>query len=132
MLDNTVHASSVVGTPHYLSPEICTGQPYSSASDVWSFGLIVYEVMARRPPYDPSLNAAAVMAGVMLHGEHPRLPLGDAEGGESVGGRLEALYERCCQYKAADRPGFAEILEELEDICRHFDAEAADGAGIAL
>lgn len=38
------HAETVVGTPYYLSPEICQNRPYSFKSDVWSIGCILYEL----------------------------------------------------------------------------------------
>ena len=37
-------AVSVVGTPLYLSPELCNGEPYNTKSDIWAFGVLVYEV----------------------------------------------------------------------------------------
>jgi serine/threonine protein kinase len=33
-----------IGTPYYLSPEVCEGRPYHMASDVWSLGCILYEM----------------------------------------------------------------------------------------
>ena len=37
-------AMTVVGTPYYMSPEACQSQPYTSKSDVWSLGIILYEL----------------------------------------------------------------------------------------
>tara|TARA_B110000459_G_C16583325_1_gene482430 strand:+ start:823 stop:1602 length:780 start_codon:yes stop_codon:yes gene_type:complete len=37
-------ATTVAGTPYYLSPEVCQNQPYTLKSDVWSFGCVVYEM----------------------------------------------------------------------------------------
>ena len=45
VLANTFDAATtVVGTPFYLSPEICENKPYSFASDIWSFGCVLYEL----------------------------------------------------------------------------------------
>ena len=41
-------ASTMVGTPYYLSPELCRGQRYNSATDIWSMGCILYELVTLR------------------------------------------------------------------------------------
>ena len=43
---STAFARSLVGTPYYLSPELCADMPYRDKSDVWAFGVILYEVRA--------------------------------------------------------------------------------------
>lgn len=45
-------ASTYVGTPYYMSPEICTGEYYSHYSDIWSVGCIIYELAARKVPFE--------------------------------------------------------------------------------
>eukprot|EP00929_Paragymnodinium_shiwhaense_P024327 TRINITY_DN15003_c0_g1_i1.p1 TRINITY_DN15003_c0_g1~~TRINITY_DN15003_c0_g1_i1.p1 ORF type:complete len:525 (-),score=114.26 TRINITY_DN15003_c0_g1_i1:390-1964(-) len=44
--------SMIVGTPYYISPEICTEGLYSFASDVWALGCIFFELMTLRVPFD--------------------------------------------------------------------------------
>lgn len=45
-------AKTVVGTPYYLSPEIIQSQPYSFKSDIWSLGVLLYEMCALMPPFN--------------------------------------------------------------------------------
>eukprot|EP00931_Biecheleriopsis_adriatica_P099241 TRINITY_DN7362_c0_g1_i1.p1 TRINITY_DN7362_c0_g1~~TRINITY_DN7362_c0_g1_i1.p1 ORF type:complete len:472 (+),score=114.08 TRINITY_DN7362_c0_g1_i1:68-1417(+) len=45
-------AQTQIGTPYYLSPEICQGKNYAWSSDIWSMGCILYEMCARQVPFD--------------------------------------------------------------------------------
>lgn len=45
VLENTLdQASTVVGTPYYMSPEVCENKPYTFKSDVWALGCVLYEL----------------------------------------------------------------------------------------
>lgn len=53
VLENTAaFARTTIGTPYYLSPEICQEKPYSFSSDVWALGCILYEMAALKVPFD--------------------------------------------------------------------------------
>jgi NIMA (never in mitosis gene a)-related kinase 1/4/5 len=45
-------ASTSVGTPYYIAPEVCKGQPYNYKADVWSLGCIIYELCSLRRPFE--------------------------------------------------------------------------------
>lgn len=45
-------ASTYVGMPYYMSPEIWAAERYTLHSDIWSPGCVMYELCARRPPFD--------------------------------------------------------------------------------
>ena len=45
-------ATSKVGTPYYLSPEVCEERPYNDKSDIWSLGCILYELCALKHPFE--------------------------------------------------------------------------------
>ncbi|OJD35312.1 nek protein kinase [Diplodia corticola] len=45
-------ASTYVGTPYYMSPEICMSEKYTASSDIWALGCIIYELCAQKPPFD--------------------------------------------------------------------------------
>ena len=62
VLKSTVdNASTIVGTPYYLSPEIIDNKPYNFKSDIWSLGVLLYEMCALKPPFNgQSLHALAL------------------------------------------------------------------------
>ena len=45
-------AHTVVGTPYYLSPELCEEKPYNHKSDIWSLGCVLYELCTFRHPFE--------------------------------------------------------------------------------
>ncbi|KAJ5241961.1 G2-specific protein kinase nimA [Penicillium citrinum] len=45
-------ASTYVGTPFYMSPEICAAEKYTLRSDIWAVGCIMYELCAKEPPFN--------------------------------------------------------------------------------
>merc|ERR1719343_1058275 len=45
-------ARTQIGTPYYLSPEVCQEKPYTWPSDIWAMGCILYELCALKVPFD--------------------------------------------------------------------------------
>ncbi len=45
-------AKTSLGTPYYLSPEICSGKKYGSKSDIWMLGCLLYELCALKRPFE--------------------------------------------------------------------------------
>lgn len=43
--------TSIKGSPVYLSPEIASQQPYNELSDIWSFGIMIFELVCGKPPF---------------------------------------------------------------------------------
>ena len=48
----THFAQTVVGTPHYMAPEVLSSSPYAHAADVWSVGIILFELLTLKRPFD--------------------------------------------------------------------------------
>lgn len=52
-LESSQMATTMVGTPYYLSPELCSHQPYDKSVDIWSLGCLIYELFAHgRHPFN--------------------------------------------------------------------------------
>ena len=43
---------TIIGTPYCMSPEICSNLPYTIKTDIWSLGVILYEMCALRKPFN--------------------------------------------------------------------------------
>src|ERR1043165_3221054 len=72
------HASTgsgqLAGTPRYMSPEQCLGQRVGARSDLYSLGVLVYEMLAGRPPFvDPLQSALLVKQATVAAPPLPRL-----------------------------------------------------------
>ena len=54
-------AATVIGTPYYLSPEIVQSNTYDFKTDIWSLGVLLYEICALKPPFNgANLHSLAI------------------------------------------------------------------------
>lgn len=51
-------ATTYVGTPYYMSPEVLMDQPYSPLSDIWSLGCVIFEMCSLHPHFRQKLSRA--------------------------------------------------------------------------
>jgi eukaryotic-like serine/threonine-protein kinase len=94
-LDTTM-AGAVVGSAPYMAPERLEGRDADARSDVFGFGVLLYEMLAGRPPFTGS-SAAAVIAAI-LSSEPAPMALSDPRNDE-----IEWLVRRCLEKNPDDR-----------------------------
>lgn len=46
------YAKTSLGTPYFLSPEICSGEKYSFKTDIWMIGCVLYELTTLKKPFE--------------------------------------------------------------------------------
>jgi fused len=51
MASNTMVLTSIKGTPLYMAPELVKEKPYNRTVDLWSLGIILYELFVGKPPF---------------------------------------------------------------------------------
>ena len=107
-------AGTVVGTVAYMSPEQAAGRPLDARSDVFSFGIVLYELVAGRRPFSGTSNLDILHA--IVNRPADRLP-------EAIPPPLRELIERSLRKDAAERPQtMREVVGELRRLARHSDA----------
>lgn len=57
-------SGAMIGTLSYLSPEACAGEDIDQRADIWSFGVMLYEMLALRRPFDEN-NTAALLTAIL-------------------------------------------------------------------
>ena len=60
-LNQASFAKTLIGTPYYLSPEMCQDMPYNQKSDVWALGCILYELCTFRHPFNATNQGALII-----------------------------------------------------------------------
>jgi len=95
-----------VGPIRWMAPESIRDQVYSKKSDVWMFGVLVYEIVARREPHvDVDPNNVLIL--IRNKGLTPTIP-------DNCPEKLRQLMEMCWQKQPEQRPSFEIICEVLE------------------
>eukprot|EP01135_Chromosphaera_perkinsii_P002990 Nk52_evm12s232 gene=Nk52_evmTU12s232 len=104
VLDNTLeHARTVVGTPFYLSPELCEGVPYNYKSDIWSLGCVLYEMCTLKHAF--SALSIKVLVIKILRGCYPPIP-------ERYSKEMIELISDLLTHDPQKRPSTQEILSK--------------------
>lgn len=95
-------ALTVIGTPTHLPPEVCNNQPYGTKADIWSLGVVFYELLALEQPFQAT-NLAALI--VKIVGAQPK-PLSDNHSEE-----VRKLVEKMLRKDPSRRPSARKVLE---------------------
>lgn len=101
MIQSHDFASTYVGTPFYMSPEICAAERYTLKSDIWSLGCIMYELCAREPPFNAKTHFQLVQK--IKEGKVAGLP-------KVYSAELWSVIKSCLSVNPDVRPDTATLL----------------------
>ncbi|PIN16258.1 Tyrosine kinase [Handroanthus impetiginosus] len=95
------------GTYRWMAPEVINHQPYDQKADVFSFAIVLWELVTAKVPYDTMTPLQAALG--VRQGLRPELP-------KNAHPKLLNLMQRCWEAVPSDRPSFSEIRVELEEL----------------
>ena len=96
-----------VGTPAYMAPELLTGDLFTDKVDVYAFGVVLNEILCRRPPFfgiEPQR-----ISELVKRGDRPDIS-------PSIPEELKQLIKACWDQDAACRPDFKWIQKRLSEL----------------
>jgi eukaryotic-like serine/threonine-protein kinase len=106
-------------TPEYASPEQARGEPVSVATDVYSLGAVLYELLAGRPPQQPR-GGQLEMLRAICEVEPPRASaVAPPELRREVAGDLDNIVEKALRKDPAER--YASVGQFADDLRRYLD-----------
>ena len=110
----------VLGTARYMSPEQTRGQTVDARSDIWSLGVVIYEMIAGIPPFHgetPSDCIASILTteALPLSGVLPEVPL-----------NLESILQKAlCKNRGERYQTISEMLADLRNLTAELEAEGS-------
>lgn len=126
VLDGTVQfASTQIGTPYYMSPELFKNKPYNHKSDVWALGCVLYELCALVHPFDAT-SLQGLAAKIMKGSYAPINP--------KYSQSLRSLIASMLAVDPRSRPSVAEVLQQpyLKKHIYNFIKDIAERSNLGL
>ncbi|CAD7935511.1 unnamed protein product [Amoebophrya sp. A120] len=114
-------AKTAIGTPFYMSPEICQAQPYDYKSDIWAIGCCLYEMITLKHAFDDESMKGLVLK--ILKGEYEKLKPGNSSSSSSSAGATGRNNIPAVQHESSHQLDVAKLdeLKQVVDLCLQLD-----------
>ncbi|XP_042014464.1 serine/threonine-protein kinase CTR1-like isoform X3 [Salvia splendens] len=103
-------SKSAAGTPEWMAPEVLRDEPSNEKSDIYSFGVILWELATLQQPWG-NLNPAQVVAAVGFKGKRLEIP-------ENMNPQVADVIVACWANEPWKRPSFSSIMESLAPLIK--------------
>jgi serine/threonine protein kinase len=114
--NKTMTAGEGVGSPCWMAPEICQNGKPSKKSDIYSFGMILWEIMAGKAPYENKRNTMSILMDVS-NGKRETIP-------SNCPAEIAHLIQQCWSQDPSERPDVDVIIATLNQIQKKLKPEA--------
>eukprot|EP01102_Stenamoeba_stenopodia_P011123 TRINITY_DN3402_c0_g1_i3.p1 TRINITY_DN3402_c0_g1~~TRINITY_DN3402_c0_g1_i3.p1 ORF type:complete len:821 (+),score=124.66 TRINITY_DN3402_c0_g1_i3:579-3041(+) len=108
--------TSRVGTILWMAPENLRGDAYSLSSDVYSYGIIIWELLTRKMPYEEMASSEQIFREITVNKTRPKFP-------ENAPPVLVRLSIACWDQVPEKRPSFTTIVEILKELESTFSSQ---------
>lgn len=107
--NDLMHTAEQLGTASYMAPELFVGLPANIQSEIWAYGVVLYQLFSKKLPFDGHYQQAISYS--ILHDE----PTAIKEHVPDIPAVFESIITKCLQKDREDRyQSISEILEELD------------------
>ncbi len=114
-------AGVVLGTMTYMSPEQARGDHVDHRSDIFSFGIMLFEMLSGEPPFQG--KSGLETAGAILNAATPRLPPGATSAAIDLTADLQRVVDKCLEKDAANRyQGMKDLIVDLRAARRRLES----------
>ncbi|PRP80703.1 CLL4A clavata1-like receptor S/T protein kinase protein [Planoprotostelium fungivorum] len=114
-VDDVQTTSTDIGPVRWMAPEAMRDRKYSNKTDVYSFGVLVWEIVTNKEPYE-DMDTMQVAINVMNHNLRPVIP-------DATDPLLIRLMQGCWREQPSERPNFV-------NICKHLGLETPEEKGL--
>lgn len=109
-VNKTGMMTTVTGTPYYASPEVWKGKSYDKKSDIWSLGIILYELAALKFPFEGK-DISSLYESIKK-GKYDRIP-------SEYSDDLQKVIDMCLKKKPSNRPSASQLIKKREMLAHY-------------
>lgn len=97
------------GTPLWMAPEVLSESPYDESCDLYSFGIVLWELVTGKIPFEGVKDLDGMITAVVKNKKRPEIP-------KDAPSRLRKLIQACWAQEPKKRPKFSQIIPQFDQI----------------